>query len=307
MANAYFSFAYNIFGEFYQKKRSNYYGLRQNILKSRMNMGYDMYLSGTLLTSIICALVGLILLNVIFSQVGVPEISSNRLHLPLWTAEYSEYKVLAVQIIGSIFVAVSFFGVVYQMFLAYPAIIASERKGKIDHLLPYAVNYMSAMSGSGVLPLDLFRALAANKICGEVSVETRYLVRDIEVLGHNLLSGMKNLLSTTPSLMLQDFLQGAITVVSSGGELEPYFKIKTEQYLIENRQRQKEFLETLGLLAETYVTAFVAGPLFLIIVIAVMSMMGSADMLFLYLLVYAIVPIGSIMFIVLINTMTPEA
>ncbi|MCG7852215.1 MAG: secretion system protein, partial [Methanosarcinaceae archaeon] len=91
-------------------------------------MGYDMYLSGTLLTSIICALVGLILLNVIFSQVGVPEISSNRLHLPLWTAEYSEYKVLAVQIIGSIFVAVSFFGVVYQMFLAYPAIIASERK-----------------------------------------------------------------------------------------------------------------------------------------------------------------------------------
>jgi flagellar protein FlaJ len=58
---------------------------------------------------------------------------------------------------------------------------------------------------------------------------------------------MRNLALTTPSPSLQDFLQGAITVVTSGGELEPYFKIKTEQYLIDNRQKQKEFLETLGI------------------------------------------------------------
>lgn len=307
MANAYFSFAYNIFGEFYQKKRSKYYDLRQNILKNRMDIGYDMYLSGALLTSIICALIGLIFLNLIFSQIGVPEISSSRLNLPLWMVENSEYNVLAFKTVGSFFVAISFFGVVYQIFLAYPAIMANDRKRRIDHLLPYSVNYMSAMSGAGVLPLELFRSLSGNEIYGEVAVEMKYLVRDIEVLGHNLLTGMKNLSATTPSIMLQDFLQGAITVVASGGELEPYFKIKTEQYLTENRQRQKEFLETLGLLAETYVTAFVAGPLFLIIVIAVMSMMGGADMLFLYLLVYAIVPIGSIMFIILISSMTPEA
>jgi len=306
MVNAYFSFAYNLFGEYYQKKRLKYYGLRQNILKNRMDIGYDMYLSGAFLASIICALIGLIVLNLIFSLVGVPDISSSRLHLPLWMAEYSEYKVLALKIIGGVFVGLSIFGIVYQLFLLYPAIMADDRKRKIDHLLPYAVNYMSAMSGAGVLPLELFRSLAANEIYGEVSVETRYLVRDIEILGHNLLTGMKNLSATTPSVMLQDFLQGAITVVSSGGELEPYFKIKTEQYLAENRQRQKEFLETLGLLAETYVTAFVAGPLFLIIVIAVMSMMGGTDMLFLYLLVYAIVPVGSIMFIILISSMTPE-
>jgi len=303
MTNIYFSFAYNLFGEYYQKKRSKYYSLRQNILKNRMDIGYDMYLSGALLASIICALVGLVALNVIFSQVGVPDISSSRLHLPLWT---NEYKVLAVKIIGSTFVAVSIFGVVYQVFMAYPAIMAGDRKRNIDQLLPYAVNYMSAMSGAGVLPLDLFRSLAANEIYGEVSVELRYLVRDIEILGHNLLTGMKNLSATTPSLMLQDFLQGGITVVASGGELEPYFKIKTEQYMSENRQRQKEFLETLGLLGETYVTAFVAGPLFLIIVIAVMSMMGTSDLLFLYLLVYAVVPIGSFMFIILISSMTPE-
>lgn len=94
--------------------------------------------------------------------------------------------------------------------------------------------------------------------------------------------------------------------MTSGGELEPYFKIKTEQYIVENRQRQREFLETLSLLGETYVTAFVAGPLFLIIVISIMSIMGGTQTIFLYLLIYAIVPIGSIMFLIVVSSLTPE-
>ena len=49
MASAYFRFAYNLFGEFYHKRSNNYYGLRQSILRNRMDLGYDMYLSGALL------------------------------------------------------------------------------------------------------------------------------------------------------------------------------------------------------------------------------------------------------------------
>jgi flagellar protein FlaJ len=243
-----------------------------------------------------CSLLALLGLNVIFSYVGVPDIPGSRLNFPAWTTEYAAYKSIAIAIIGSILVTGSVFAVVYRIFMSYPAIMASDRKRNIDQLLPYAINYMSAMSGAGVLPVDLFRSLAQNDIYGEVAVEMRYLVRDIEVLGHNLVTGMKNLTMTTPSVLLQDFLQGAITVVTSGGELEHYFNIKTEQYVVENRQRQKE-----------YVTAFVAGPLFLIIMISVMAIMGGSSMTFLYLLIYAVIPIGSLMFIVLVSSMTPEA
>ena len=307
MANSYFRFSYNLFGNFYEKRGMKYLSLRQSILKNRMDIGYDMYMSGALLTSIICTLLTLVGLNIIFAYVGVPEIQGSRLNFPNWTAEYIAYKSIATKIIGSILVGGSIFTVVYRIFMSYPAIMASDRKRNIEQLLPYAINYMSAMSGAGVLPVDLFRSLAQNDIYGEVAVEVRYLVRDIEVLGYNLVTGMKNLSMTTPSVVLQDFLQGAITVVTSGGQLEQYFNVKTEQYLIENRQRQKEFLETLGLLGETYVTAFVAGPLFLIIMTAVMSIMGGSSMTFLYLLIYVVIPIGSMMFIVLISSMTPEA
>ncbi len=307
MANAFFKFAYNLFGNFYYERSKKYYNLRQSILSNRMDIGYDMYMSGVLLASIICALMSLIGLHVIMSYAGVPDISGSRLHFPVWTAQYVAYKIIATKIIGSILVAGSIFAVVYRVFMAYPSIMASDRKRNIEQLLPYAINYMSAMSGAGVLPVDLFRSLAKNEIYGEMAVEMRYLVRDIEILGHNLVTGMKNLTLTTPSVLLQDFMQGAITVVTSGGDLEQYFNLKTDQYVVENRQRQKEFLETLGLLGETYVTAFVAGPLFLIIMVSVMSIMGSSNLMFLYLLIYAVIPIGSMMFIVLVSSMTPEA
>ena len=304
MASAYFRFAYNLFGDFYYKRSKKYYGLRQSILSNRMDIGYDMYMSGALLASIICALFALLVLQFIMSYAGVPDISVSRLNFPAWTVAY---KLIAIKVIGSILVGGSIFAVAYKIFMVYPAIMASDRRRNIEQLLPYAINYMSAMSGAGVLPVDLFRSLAKNDIYGEMAVEMRYLVRDIEILGHNLVTGMKNLAITTPSVLLQDFLQGAITVVTSGGELEQYFNLKTEQYVVENRQRQKEFLETLGLLGETYVTAFVAGPLFLIIMVSVMSIMGSSNLMFLYLLIYAVIPIGSMMFIVLISSMTPEA
>ena len=307
MVNSYFRFTYNLFGNFYNKRSEKYYSLRQSILRNRMDIGYDMYMSGALFTSIVCSLIALFVLNILLSYVGVPDIPGSRLNFPVWTAEYAAYKPIVTSFIGSILVGGSVFAVVYRIFLFYPVLMASERKRNIDQLLPYAINYMSAMSGAGVLPVDLFRSLAQNDIYGEVAVEMRYLVRDIEVLGHNLVTGMKNLSITTPSPTLQDFLQGAVTVVTSGGQLEQYFNIKTEQYIAENRQRQKEFLETLGLLGETYVTAFVAGPLFLIIMISVMSIMGSSSLMFLYLLIYAIIPIGSAMFIILISSMTPEA
>jgi flagellar protein FlaJ len=307
MTNIFFSLAHEIFGKYYDNRRHEYYSLRLNMLRNRMSIGYDMYMSGALLTSFLCAVFALIAVNLLFYLVGVPDFTGSRITAPQWMLQFSQYKEIAVWLVLNIITGIFVFSAVYKTFVLYPAVMAGERKRGIERMLPYAINYMSSMAGAGVLPLELFRSLASNDIYKDVAVEARYLVRDIEVLGLNLVSGMRNLALTTPSPSLQDFLQGAITVITSGGELEPYFKIKTEQYLIENRQKQKEFLETLGLLGETYVTAFVAGPLFMIVVISIMAIMGGAEMVFLYLIIYAIIPFGSAMFILLISSMTPEA
>ncbi|WP_340817748.1 type II secretion system F family protein [Methanolobus sp. WCC4] len=307
MTNVYQVFAYNLFGKYYERRRVEFFGLRHSLLRNRMDTSYDVYMASALLSSILSAVGASFFISLILVVMGVPEIKASRIMLPLWFEPLVQYKSMIVgPFLVLLFTALVFI-CVYKVFQIYPSIMSGDRKRRIDTMLPYAVNYMSAMSGAGVLPVDLFRSLANNDIYGEVSVECRYLVRDLEVLGQDLVTAMKNLATTTPSPTLQEFLQGAITVVTSGGQLEPYFQIKTEQYIAENRQNQKEFLETLGLLGETYVTAFVAGPLFLVVVISIMSIMGNAQMVFLYIIIYALIPIGSIMYVVLISMMTPEA
>jgi len=217
MTNIFFSLAHEIFGKYYDNRRHEYYSLRLNMLRNRMSIGYDMYMSGALLTSFLCAVFALIAVNLLFYLVGVPDFTGSRITAPQWMLQFSQYKEIAVWLVLNIITGIFVFSAVYKTFVVYPAVMAGERKRGIERMLPYAINYMSSMAGAGVLPLELFRSLASNDIYKDVAVEARYLVRDIEVLGLNLVSGMRNLALTTPSPSLQDFLQGAITVITSGG------------------------------------------------------------------------------------------
>jgi flagellar protein FlaJ len=97
-----------------------------------------------------------------------------------------------------------------------------------------------------------------------------------------------------------------LTVIDSGGDISYYLRDKSEQYLIKAKVEQKGFLETLGLMAESYVTAFVAGPLFIIILGVMMAVMTpGGNNVMLYAIIYAVIPIGSMMFVVMISIITP--
>ncbi len=76
--------------------------------------------------------------------------------------------------------------------------------------------------------------------------------------------------------------------------------------MTEKRMVQKEFIEKLGIIAETYVTAFVAGPLFLIVILSIMSMMG-AEIVLLYLVIYVMIPMGSGIILLMVDMATPRA
>ncbi|MDW7774752.1 MAG: type II secretion system F family protein [Methanosarcinales archaeon] len=300
------SYSYHLFGEYFKKRREHYFELRQDLLKTRMNISYDMYLSMAVTCSILMALFGLIVAVLLVSLLGVPDITFSRSIVTDVLLGFREYKDIFWKVVSTILIVVVFCGGTYVAFINAPKAINSDRKRNIDLMLPYAVHYMSAMSGAGVIPVDILSSLAKNTIYGEAAKEASYIVRNIKVLGFDLVQAMKTVASTTPSYRFQEFLQGAITIVSSGGDLESYFKIKANQYVIENRREQQEFLETLGLIAETYITAFVAGPLFLIVMMSVMATMGGMDLMLMYLLIYIAIPLATLIFVILISSITPE-
>jgi flagellar protein FlaJ len=215
-------------------------------------------------------------------------------------------------LVAVIFLALPFLvgAAIYVSLSVYPDYLAGERRRKIDRDLPYAVNYIAAMASAGVVPSVLLRDLARERTYGEVSREVAWLVRDLDLLGIDLLTAIHRATGRTPSRRFQEFLQGAKTTILSGGDLKTYFAGKADQYMSENRRVQKEFLDSLGLLAESYVTVVIAGPLFMIVMLSIMLLIGQSNVsseAFLFLLIFVLLPIAHMCFSWVIKNMAPES
>ncbi len=184
---------------------------------------------------------------------------------------------------------------------------AKARAKNIDHNLAYASNYMAAMASADVIPAVIFKGLARQDIYGEIKGEAGMIARDLELFGQDLMKVLERGMDRSPSIKFQDFLQGIITTSSSGGSLKAYFMSKSEQYTKENRVEQHSTLETLGVMAESFVTVVVAMPLFLIVMMSVMAMMGdSSGTQFLYIIVGLMIPMFQVLFIVILSGIKVE-
>ena len=197
----------------------------------------------------------------------------------------------------------------YFYFLNMPASKARGRAKKINLHLPYALNFISAMSSAGITPTEIFKSLSKQKIYGEIREEALWIYRDVGLLGRDIISAIKANIHRTPSEKFKEFLQGAIVTVQSGGALKPYFMSKADQYTRENRVTQKQLIESLGIMAEAYVTAAVAGVLLIIIIIPLLMIISGApkgELEFMYIFVLIVVPLIHIGFTVVLSGMTAK-
>ncbi len=197
---------------------------------------------------------------------------------------------------------------IYFVFLFLPGIRAKARGKKIDMDLAYALNFISAMTSAGVTPTESFRSLSKQEIYGEVKEEAAWIYRDVALLGNDILTSIRANIKRTPSQKFKEFSQGLVVTVTSGGSLKSYFMAKANQYMWEHRQEQKQILESLGVMAESYVTSAVAGVLMLLIVIPLMMIIsGDFNTTFLYILIFMVMPLIHVGFAVVVQSMSQGA
>ncbi len=85
-----------------------------------------------------------------------------------------------------------------------------------------------------------------------------------------------------------------------------YFISKAREAMEENRKSFTEFIEALSLISEVYIIGLVAAPLLIIVMFAAMMMLGGASPMILMAIIYGFIPLGSMMFILLTDSLTPE-
>ncbi|CAJ37335.1 type II secretion system F family protein [Methanocella arvoryzae] len=302
--------AHVIFGPEVKKRKDRYYQLQKQLRQAHMAQSYEVYVSVAYLSSVIAAIVGAMLgliIGFLLRGVIIDAVGATNLHMPQSMSWIFPFAGIIVLLVTTILAGALGGIITFSTFMLIPSFNASDRKSRINKGLPSAVTFMYAMSKGGADIITILRSLyEAETTYGEVSREIGFVIRDMDYFGNDLRAALINCANQTPSDLLQDLLSNLLSVIDSGGDVTTYLNNKVEQYRMRIALDQKSFLEILGLIAESYVTCFVAGPLFIIIMSSVMTIMNGGSPMILYIIIYAVLPLGSVIFIVMISMMTPQ-
>lgn len=295
----------------YIKKKEKFLEMRKKLRSAHIFKPYEEYVSEAIAASLIIAVTGfifgIIIGLIVISRIHLPSLIVYNQSLAEFLRLFTPYKeMIAIAIISIIFFIIP--GILsYGTFMLYPSFRSSIRKVNIDTQLPHAVMYMYALSRGETNIIEIIRSVAElPNVYGEISKEFAMIMRDMELLGIDFMSALRNVQNETPSENLNQFLGNLITLIDNGGEVSEFFSVQIGNYRTKTKSDHSLFLDMLGMIAESYVTGFVAGPLFMIIVAVTLgSMKGSMTWLLMG-LTYAVLPFGSIGFVFLIDLMLPK-
>ena len=324
-----------LLGPFVKKRARRDKELSANLVKGSMGMMPEVYLSTVIVTSIAITLMSWAFVAVFFiPDIGViafyESIQDSASLNPCFEWEYwnpdlvdptqpgngcPEYALQVFPpVLKVIIVALGGLIVPYAAFVYNKGGASREAKRRgdmIEKYLPYAASYTAAMSAANATPAKIFRSLAMNKdIYGDVADDAAMIYRDITLLGYDLITAMKMSVDRAASVWLTEFFQGMVGTLTAGGQLKLYFLNRAEHYMRENRTRLGQFLESIALLAESYIVVAVAMPLFLIVMLVIMFWVsGSGAQMsegMLYGIVLGFIPMIHIAYAVLVWTSSKE-
>jgi len=189
-------------------------------------------------------------------------------------------------------------------YIALPNMLANSRGKKIDKYLPYATNFIDTMSVAGISPSEIFEALSKVDLYDEIQKESKKITTEINMMGLDTVTALKNAIEISPSDKFKEFIQGILATIQSGSELSPYFKRCVDRYMAQDLLDRKKNLDSLAVMAEAFVVTVIAFPLFLVIIISIMGLTSSEGISFpfLYIIALLILPMAYFGFYVLMSS-----
>ncbi|MFQ5884146.1 MAG: type II secretion system F family protein [Thermoplasmata archaeon] len=289
----YKAFCWAVMGRAVQRKAKISQDLEENVIKAHMNIRPDEYVAYVRMTTLITAMAMVMIGLLMF-------------FLLLWPA-FGLMTGLILFILLVVFPPI----LAYAGLMAAPGSGRKKRERRIDARISGAMSFISAMASAEV-PVDvIFKELSKEKVYGEVSEEAKWITRDTELLGIDILTAIRKGAQRSPSMKFQDFLQGVVTTSQSGGQLKPFFLLKAEQFEKENKLEMRKKMESLGMLAESFITVVVAFPLFLVVIMAIMALISKSGSSFvvqlLWVVIALMIPMSQAGFIFVIWNMEQEA
>lgn len=189
----------------------------------------------------------------------------------------------------------------------FPFVLYNRISGKnmnIEHELPFALSYMSILASAGSSPMDVVRTVAIEDY-GEISTEFGKVMYRVDVLGEDGVTAMNHLVRNTSSESFRTICMDLANAMQAGGGLRTYLEMKSKELMDLRSKLQREFVDSLAIYGEGYLSGVVMSVVLVVLMIVVGSALGidlgvlTPRQMF-NLFVYFMLPFINIVFLVLL-------
>ncbi|MDP1695844.1 MAG: type II secretion system F family protein [archaeon] len=262
-ARGYLKYANKFFLDKAQKltKKGYFKPLAEEIKKANLEILFDTYIAMTFFTMAIAFIFSIVL--IIFLT-----FFSLSFSFPIISIYEGNNIIRFLTLLWMpIVLPIATFAVLYY----YPSTERKSITSRIDQELPFAVIYMSAISGAGIEPTEIFKIIGASKEYPFLRREVRKILNQINIYGYDLVTALNNVSKTTPSTKLAELLSGMATTTSSGGGLSEFFSKRAETLLLSYRLERENYTHLAETFMDIYISVVIATPMILMLLLVVLS------------------------------------
>ena len=265
--------------------------LSLNLRKAEIRISHVVYISSMFFWTIIIAVITYIVAASLLITV-----------LPMIGMTFSPLYMVLIPILATASAA----ALSMTSFIYYPIYVASGKGREIERNLVYTSNYMSVMANSGATVEQIFESLAKHGEIFGVSNIARNVIRDVEILGKDIVSALNDAGKSSPSHEFAELIQGFIATMKTGGSLGSYLSVMANEFIESRRRLLAKLIDQLSLAGEIYISALVVLPVIMITMFSIMGAIpggtvgGLAPAEIMPLLIYILVPfmaVGVILYI----------
>ncbi len=174
-----------------------------------------------------------------------------------------------------IFAPVLVAALAFMAMYVYPIQKAKSVRKSIDDNIPFALIHMSSIVSSGIPPEFMFELLAGFKEYGEISRQSKLIIRNVKTFGMSSVKAINHVASKTPSPMFKEILSGISGTIEKGGNLPSFLKTMSEKALFEYRMKREQYNRTLSMLSDVYTAVLIAAPLMMLTSLVMMNLIGG--------------------------------
>lgn len=271
----------------YPKLRS----LEKSIKQAMMPIPFEVYVSSMVFFSLIAGICGVI--------------------IGLITSQFINIQPVIIGYLLPLVAGMALMAMTFGVLQIIPPVRVKNRSTKLLEEIPHFIGYMSTLATSGLSLEEIFKSIAKEETDEDIVKDARFITRNIEILGMDLVTAVKDLINRTPPGPYSELLEGAIITSQSGGDLKEYFNATAKVQLEEKKMLLQKTTESLGSVAEIYTILLIVFPLLAVIMLSIMGIMspslGGFDLLTLMnILTFAVVPLSGILMLVMMDTMVPK-